>query len=888
MHPATLTGERPDTWSDNGVTDVGGTSHRPLTVRVTDWARDNRLFCAALVIAAALRVVVAIAYAPALEFFADSYAYLNSARHPFRVDIWHPLGYPLLVWLVSLGRDVAVLTLVQHVLGLATGLLVYRLVRTLGVGAVGGTIAAAPLLFDAYQVNVEQFVLSETFFTFLVVTSMVTTVRLLRTRTTAAAVGCGALLAVASLTRTVGIVVAGVVVLVVLLGRVGWTRAAALAATCAAPIGAYALAFHASYGVFALQGYGGRYLYGIVAPFADCRPSALPAEQRSLCPTLPAYARPGSNQYVWNEYSAAHMPGNDIQKSEIAGNFARTIVTHQPGQVARATLGNVLHYFEPGRSVGPRDWYVGSWQFPTAQAAPAWNIQPATAGFRPGDRVHGRIVAGLADVLRGYQRVVFTPGPLLLASLVVAGIACCLRRRDGHRRLATALLGGTGLALLALPAVSAGFDWRYLLPAQAVLVPAGVIAVALLRPTAQRWLHRWTPVVAAALVCTLAAPGLADSSIYASSALKPSARGQVPATLSIRGHATVEVGRGSLLGALCARTDEGRRELLGLVAFPAAVRYTSGPPMLVQMANFGLSNGNLTVPGIRPKGDVLRGVVLSRRYPATRGTVYAYVRSPSGVLRYVDPYGGGAASWTFRLPPPSPGTRLGSPCTGSTPWAGRQLPYLRVTTPPAFTALDQQLVTYGLHWQQWRADSYDLRFRVASPTRDPGPWQYPRSWQRSTVTEQSLIDLSPGVTYCFSVRARDNLDAVTDWSLPKCMARLYDDTALPPTPGWTTVREQPGFLNGTYTATRAQNASFTVSGTFSRVGVSAYRCPDCGVLDVYVGTRLVRSLDLRSSAASAGLWQWTSGPFTEAATTLTLKVRSQNRLVVLDGFGMLR
>ena len=49
-----------------------------------------------------------------------------------------------------------------------TGVLVYALMRRLGVGAVGACIAAAPVLFDAYELNIEQHILSEALFSLLV------------------------------------------------------------------------------------------------------------------------------------------------------------------------------------------------------------------------------------------------------------------------------------------------------------------------------------------------------------------------------------------------------------------------------------------------------------------------------------------------------------------------------------------------------------------------------------------------------------------------------------------------------------------------------------------------------------------------------------------------
>ena len=858
---------------------------RPGVVR---WVTDNRLFASALAAALVLRVIVAVAYPPALEFTGDSPSYLAASRTPFQLGIWHPFGYPLFLWVMSAMHSLAMVTLVQHAMGLAAAVLVYRLVRSFDVGPIGATLAAAPLLFDAYQLDLEQFVLSDTIFTLLVVLALTFAVRLLRTRRFTTATGLGALLAAATLTRTVGLGVAATVIVVLLVARAGWSRVAAAVAAFIVPVGSYALAFHSTYGVYGLQGYSGRYVYGLVAPFANCNRAALPEETRGLCPSLPKYARPGLNQYVWNDFNLAHVPGDQIRRSTLASDFARPIITRQLGDVTATTTGNVLHFFAPGRQTGPRDWFAGSWQFPLDNTSPAWNIYPAKYGFHDGDYVKGDIVEGLAQALRSYQRVVFVPGPALALALIAAAIAVCRRRVPAATRATIALSSLAGLSLLVLPSVSAGFDWRYALPAQALLAPAGVLGFSALHLPLRKTLRRWTPVAAAAVAAAVVMPGLASAGVLPASTLTPTAHGSTPTTLPIGTRARVRMATPVMYGARCAKTNGGRYRLLGLVAIPTTVTYRSGPPMLVQPGNVALSNGEVTSPWIPPHGAFLPSVLISSRYPRAQGTVYAEVTSADGVLRYVDPLGAGAASWSFHVPatPHRPG--LGDPCTGAFPWAGQQLSYLRVTTMLPFTPLSQQLVTYGLHWQPWRADSYDLRFRVASPIAGPGPWQYPRSWQRTTVTEQTLVDLTPGITYCFSVRARDDLDAVTDWSLPKCTARMYDDSSLPKSPNWVQGSNQPGFYGGTYTATRMKNAAIQLSGTFSRIAISAYRGPGCGVLDVYVGSHLLHSINLSSSAAQAGLAQWVSSPLTDQTATVTLRVRTQNQLVAIDSFGLLR
>ena len=94
----------------------------------------HRLFAVLLVAAAAVRVLVQIAYRPALFFYGDSFAYLENAAK-LQPEPIRPTGYPALLRAVLVVHDLAAVPAVQHLLGLATGVLVYALVRRLGAGA---------------------------------------------------------------------------------------------------------------------------------------------------------------------------------------------------------------------------------------------------------------------------------------------------------------------------------------------------------------------------------------------------------------------------------------------------------------------------------------------------------------------------------------------------------------------------------------------------------------------------------------------------------------------------------------------------------------------------------------------------------------------------------
>src|SRR4051794_37554152 len=91
-------------------------------------ARDHRPFLLALAAAVVVRVVVVVAFPPGFVF-SDGPTYLSL------VDVMSPLqdravGYGFMLEALSwISRDVWLVTATQHVLGLATAVVLYALLR---------------------------------------------------------------------------------------------------------------------------------------------------------------------------------------------------------------------------------------------------------------------------------------------------------------------------------------------------------------------------------------------------------------------------------------------------------------------------------------------------------------------------------------------------------------------------------------------------------------------------------------------------------------------------------------------------------------------------------------------------------------------------------------
>jgi Dolichyl-phosphate-mannose-protein mannosyltransferase len=447
----------------------------------------HRLFSALLVTAAGLRVLVQVSYRPALLFYGDSIAYLANASHLYPESI-RPAGYPAFLRAVLVVHDLAVVPALQHIIGLVTGGLVYALIRKLGAGPVAGSIAAAPVLFDAYELNLEQHVLSEALFTFLVVTALVAL--LWRSRpSVAACVATGILLAAAALTRSVGLALIAPALAFALV-RGGLFRTVALAFAFAVPLAGYATWYSTvPHGSFALTDHDGYFLYGRVADFASCSGMHLrPVDRKVLCDPRPPAVRPNPNYYVWHQWSLHHyrrFPHKPSRRNAILQSFALGVIHRQPLSYAETVLGDMAHYASFGRSTGPLDESISQWQFHVERhQSPRVVTRVVYEAVDWGGSVGGWLTG--QRVLVAYQRVAYTPGTLLAVAVLLALGAAAAGAAEGRRlRAETLTLAAAGVLLPLTAAMTSMFDYRYLFPSLALLPAAGVLGATTLSARAR-------------------------------------------------------------------------------------------------------------------------------------------------------------------------------------------------------------------------------------------------------------------------------------------------------------------------------------------------------------------------------------------------------------------
>ena len=481
-------------------------------------ARRHWLFGLVLVAALALRVLTALAFRPIMWFGGDSASYLATGLRlipdPSRAG-----GYGFMLWVLRPLHSFALVAAVQHVMGLAMGVLIYLLARRFGLPAWAATLATVPVLLDAYELQLEADAVPDVPFGFLVLLALYL---LLRSpgerrpaRTTAGGFGgvvppgastaAAFLLGASALLWPVGLVLLAVL-LVVLLGallirRAGLVTVLAALLAGALPVAAYAAWFSVHEHQFSLTRSDGVYLWSRTMSFANCAVIKPPPGDLVLCPPpgREGAARMASSLYIWNGNSnLLRLPGGrfSAQTNRLALRFALRAVAAQPGGYAAAVGHDFALSFFWDRPVHPDAGIVDRYQF--ADAATAWvpasmrtpgggTVAADQAAYNGGRHpAPTRAVQPYASWLVSYQRYVYLPGTLL-GVILLAGLAAMIARR---RVRGAGLPWAFAVTILLVPPLIADFDLRYLVPAVPVACLAAALAFAPRLETADQ--RRWT------------------------------------------------------------------------------------------------------------------------------------------------------------------------------------------------------------------------------------------------------------------------------------------------------------------------------------------------------------------------------------------------------------
>jgi len=459
------------------------------------WAlvQRHRGFSVLLAIGLVLRVITMIGYYPAM-WFNDSFDYLHAALafypHPVRPD-----GYSFLLVALEPFHSFALVAGLQHLMGLGIGVMVYAVLRKrFKLPGWGATLAAAPVLLDAYQIQLEQLIMSDVLFEFLLVAIITLLIWYPRPSWKIAAV-VGLLIGLAAVTRSVGTPVLVACVAYMIVRRMRWRVIATMVALCALPMAAYAGWYASWHGKFALTGTSGIFLYARVSAFADCdKIKNVPTSEIPLCPEnlKEQDILHQSQDVIWSNYSplTKYAPNKfGPATNQLASDFSKRAIMAQPGDYLKVMSEDFFRTFKWNRTVFPDPGTYSLYQFgKKSEPLPTWymgggkNAQQEADQYEQGN-ARGKVVEPFAGVMRFYQKWFYLRGTMVGVILLVglAGMIPLFGRRRTRKDRSLFGLGWGGRALLPwitatglllAPAATAEFDYRYVLP----IVPIGCIA----------------------------------------------------------------------------------------------------------------------------------------------------------------------------------------------------------------------------------------------------------------------------------------------------------------------------------------------------------------------------------------------------------------------------
>jgi hypothetical protein len=219
--------------------------------------------------------------------------------------------------------------------------------------------------------------------------------------------------------------------------------------------------------------------------FAECSKMNVPADELWLCTNVPPDQRPIAQAYIWT--STGHTPLDRFPPekfapvpNQLAENFAIRAIEAQPADYAKAVFDDTWRVFGWPRQVFPQAATYDEYLFlPQGLPIPAWDdahigrYNSFSATYLRGNP-ETQVVNPFAVIIRDYQKYVWLPGTIygliLLAGL--GGIVLAWRRLGGEALLPWAV----SLAMIVVPAATAEFDYRYVLPAVPFACLAAVMA----------------------------------------------------------------------------------------------------------------------------------------------------------------------------------------------------------------------------------------------------------------------------------------------------------------------------------------------------------------------------------------------------------------------------
>lgn len=449
-----------------------------------------------LAAAAGVRLWLIVSYRPAFLGYADSSQYTLAALLNIFRDPQRPAGYPFFLRLVHhLSDKLTFVIALQHLAGIATGLLYYKAVRRTGAPPWLGLLPAAVVFFGGTGLILEHSLLSDPLFCLLQALALYATVRALYEPPIRWSVLAGAAIGCSFWVRTTGISIAVLVPVVLLCAAAGGIaqrlrRALTVALIVAAMVGLYVGSQDYLTGYLGYERSSAWDLYGRVATFVDCSAFTPPNGTRFLCPSQPLGHRESQGYYQEAPAAPAAKAFGPPWVAPSSANavlerFSVAAIEHEPFAYAGAILRGLSRYVFPRGGEGETPKEVLEFvSFPrnTRGFAPIFESYFAEGLGYLGSQAE-------LQPLYTYQSITNVQGPLIILLLIAAIVGPYFLA--ARMRVAAILFTSTAIVTITFTVAGSGYGARYAYPTFGPLAAGAALgAWGIGSRLADGWRHR--------------------------------------------------------------------------------------------------------------------------------------------------------------------------------------------------------------------------------------------------------------------------------------------------------------------------------------------------------------------------------------------------------------
>jgi uncharacterized delta-60 repeat protein len=193
-------------------------------------------------------------------------------------------------------------------------------------------------------------------------------------------------------------------------------------------------------------------------------------------------------------------------------------------------------------------------------------------------------------------------------------------------------------------------------------------------------------------------------------------------------------------------------------------------------------------------------------------------------------------------------------------------------------------LTRGLAWtasdDNTGVKNFDVRYRSAAYNSSSyGSYSTLKS---ATTLPYGSFTGSVGRTYCFFVRGRDYAGNVGLYGDESCMELPVDERTMAAGGTWSKFASS-SYYRGTGMVSSSSGSTLKLSVRYRHLGVLVTTCSGCGTIKVYLGSTLLKTVNLSASSTHRKVLIAIDSSAGVKGGTLTIKQASGGKKVYIDG-----